>query len=38
LVIHVKDVPVGVNVVEISVDQSYDWTEIDAVELTGVTP
>jgi hypothetical protein len=38
LVIDVKDVPGAVNVIEISVDQSYGWTEIDAVELIGKTP
>jgi hypothetical protein len=38
LVIDVTSVPVGVNVVEISMDQSYGWTEIDAVELTGSAP
>ncbi len=38
LVIDVKDVPVGVNMVEISVDQSLAWTQIDAVELIGVRP
>ena len=32
------DVPVGVNMIEISVDQSLGWTQIDAVELIGVTP
>jgi hypothetical protein len=38
LVIDVKDLPGAVNVIEISVDQSYGWTEIDAVELIGTTP
>jgi len=38
LVIDVKDVPGAVNVIQISVDQSLAWTEIDAVELIGTTP
>lgn len=38
LVIDVKDVPGAVNVIEINVDQSLGWTEIDAVELIGTTP
>ena len=38
LVIDVTDVPVGVNVVEITMDQSLGWTQIDAVELIGVLP
>lgn len=38
LVIDVKDVPGGVNVIEINVDQSYGWTGIDAVELIGTKP
>lgn len=38
LTIDVSGVPVGVNMVEISVDQSLGWTEIDAVSLTGTAP
>ncbi len=38
LLIQVTDVPGVVSMVEISVDQSLAWTQIDAVELIGTRP
>ncbi len=38
LLIPVMDVPGVVSMVEIDVDQSLAWTQIDAVELTGAKP
>ena len=38
LSIDVKDIPGAVNVIQISMDQSLGWTQIDAVELIGTRP